>query len=364
MRKPYYLLTLLSLMLLAPSCEEWDPVLYGFRWEDPIPGADDKLAVTTTIAELKQLYIDNGSKPLEIKDNLIIGGQVTSSDRSGNVYRELYIQDASGAISVKIGKSSLYSDYHPGQWIYVRCKGLTIGGYSGMPQLGVEDETDEYETAYIDVQYLIDEHIVRGREDTPLQPLVIGEKEIAEALDKGGFASDKWGRLVTIRGVRYGAPTTRSSDQYKRIFALLYIDPDKNKKDQSNRIFLSDKTYGVTTWAMSKNKFLEYLNNGNFDQAKTGDGRPVTDDIKAQLRGNASAVTMSQYFSVGTTSIQIRTSGYARFADTEIAASVRGADGASTSDGDPIDITGILTLYDGAAQFTLIDLDGVVPSTN
>ena len=73
----------------------------------------------------------------------MIAGQVISSDRSGNIYRELYIQDETGAIDVKIGKSSLYSDYHLGQWVYVDCNGLMIGSYSGMPQLGVEDETGE-----------------------------------------------------------------------------------------------------------------------------------------------------------------------------------------------------------------------------
>lgn len=358
MRKPIYILLLLSLVAFS-SCEEWDPVLYGFRWEEPIPRSDDKLAVNTTIAALKQLYLDNGSKPLEIKDDLVIGGQVTSSDRSGNVYRELYIQDESGAISVKIGRTSLYSDYHPGQWVYVRCQGLTIGGYSGMPQLGVEDETDEYETAYLDAQYLIDKHIVRGREDTPPAPLEMGVNEITEALAQGGFASDKWGRLVTLKGLRYGAPATRNTDQYKRIFALLYINQNGDKKAQSNRIFLSDRTYGVTTWAMSRNKFIEYLDAGNFDGAKTGDGYPMTASLKEHLRETAVAVTMSHYFSIGTTPVQIRTSGYARFAATEIDPAILGADGASTSDGAAIDVTGILTLYDGAAQFTLIDVDGV-----
>ena len=88
----------------------------------------------------------------------------------------------------------------------------------------------------------------------------------------------------------------------------------------------------------------------------------MTSDIKATLRDNAVAVTMSQYFSVGTTPVQIRTSGYSRFADTQIDPAILGADGATTSDGIPIDITGILTLYDGAAQFTLIDIDGVQPA--
>ena len=48
----------------------------------------------------------------------------------------------------------------------------------------------------------------------------------------------------------------------------------------------------------------------------------------------------------------MRTSGYARFADTEIPQEV--LDGTAT-----VSFTGILTEYKGAAQFTLIDLEGV-----
>lgn len=348
-----------SLLLALSSCKEWDPV-FTLQYEDPASYAEVTKTATITIAELKEMYLDNGSKPLEILGDYVIAGQVISSDESGNMYKEIYIQDETGAIDLKIGKSSLYSDYKLGQWLYVDCNGLTIGSYSGMPQLGIEDETGEYETAYIEAQYIIDEHIFRG----PIAPLPeileVSERDINDAIAKGGFRSNLWGRLVTIRGLRYGAPSSYSTDAFKRIFALIYIDPNKDKKAQSNRIFLSDKTYGVTTWAMTKNKFLEYLSAGNFDDATTGDDRPLDAEIMSSLRLNASAVTLSHYFSLGVTPVQIRTSGYAKFADTPIPDSILGDPSSSSADGASIDVTGFLSIYSGAAQFTLLDLNGVV----
>ena len=75
--------------------------------------------------------------------------------------------------------------------------------------------------------------------------------------------------------------------------------------------------------------------------------------VKETLRANAVAVTTSQYFHLGNTAVQIRTSGFSRFCDTEIDPDILGTpDG---RDGALIDVTGILTIYNGAAQFTLVD---------
>ena len=57
---------------------------------------------------------------------------------------------------------------------------------------------------------------------------------------------------------------------------------------------------------------------------------------------------MSHYFKLGSTDIQVRTSGYAKFADEKLDANL--TSGAKTAD-----ITGIMTIYSGAAQFTLVD---------
>lgn len=319
-----------SLAALA-SCDEWEPVFTGDYGKADVY-TPVTLTPNTTILDLKKLYTTPGT-PVTISDDIVIGGQVISEDRSGNVYKSLYIQDETGGIELKLGKNGLYNDYKLGQWVYVKCSGLTLGAYNGMVQLGWESNDSKYETSYIEVQYIIDTHIFRGEIGTP-----VAAKKVAEA---DLLKEENVGCYVELDGLTY-------SD---KIFLLVYIDPNKDTSDNDNRIFFSDKSWGVTTWAMSKQGFLNYLNSGVFDEGKTNTGRKVT-DLKKELTKNASAYTISQYFKMGSADVQIRTSGYSKFADTQI-------DKKILDEGAKINVKGILTTYKGSAQFTLIDLDGV-----
>ncbi len=327
MRKIFLALT--AAILAFTSCEEWDQVFTTDYGE-----ADVYKPVTmtpnTTIAELKALY---KTSPVKIDKNLIIGGQVVSEDRTGNIYKSLYIQDATGGIELKIGKSGLYNDYKLGQWVYVKCSGLTLGAYNGMLQLGYKDPTGEYETSYLDVQYIIDTHVFRGEVDTPLEAKKVSANDLLKEENIGCY--------VELDGLTYG----------NEIFLLVYVDQNGDKKSNDNRIFFSDETWGVTTWAMSKNGFLGYLNSGAFDAGATNTGRKVT-ELKETLKKNATAYAVSQYFKMGSKDVQIRTSGYSRFADTQI-------DPEILNGKKKINVKGILTTYNNAAQFTLIDLGGV-----
>lgn len=318
------------------SCEEWDPVLTG-KYDDPGTYQTVTMTPNTTIAALKAMY--KGS-PLKIQNDVLIGGQVISSDRSGNIYRSLYIQDETGAIEVKIGKSGLYNDYKLGQWVYVNCNGLSLGNYNGMVQLGYEDPTASYETAYIDVQSIIDSHIWRGEIASAPSAKVLSEADLTKA--------ENFGRYVELDGLSYGH-LPQYKDSSKAIFCLIYVDPSKDTKDNSNRLFLSGRTWGVTTWAMSKEKEIAYLKSGVWDSASTN-GKASVPSIKSTLIANAQAYAVSQYFLMGNSEVQIRTSGYARFADTEIDPDVRHGKAR-------INVKGILTSYNGAVQFTLLDLE-------
>ena len=373
MKKVLFTLAALAALVSCQSLkEEWQPV-FTFGDNEPaefvpyteatLPGFSGSF---TTIHDLKALY---KSKPLEVSGNVWIKGQVISSDVTGNVYRELYIQDETGGIDVKIGKSSLYSEFTLGQWVYVFCDGLTLGAYNGMPQLGLaadETSTNEYETSYIDVQAIINQHIFRGAQDTPLAPTVVTEEDIKAAIS-AGFIGELWGKLVKIEGMKYG----------NQIFALFY--PNSNLPHKSgnpeNRVFLSDKgTWGITTWSCSKAGYINYLKSGAWDEAEVGSGATrygsiaTTTPRSAGLTGKtldsfapyedttfkeimikfAVANYVSHYFKVGSTDVQVRTSGYAKFADVELDPALR--DGSKTAD-----IIGILTIYSGAAQFTLVD---------
>ena len=316
---------LLAALFALASCDIY-PVEEPTRPDIPVP------EVNATIAQLKQLYTTPG-QAVVVTDDLVIGGQVISSDVAGNVYRSFYIQDNTGAIEIKIGKSSLYNDYKLGQWVYVKCKGLALGQYGGMLQLGYRtdqpawiDATSSYETAYIDVQYLIDAHIFRGEQGVPPAPIVINEAGIKDEAN--------YGRFVRIEGLTYE----------HKIFVILYDKSD-------NPTYLRDGAYGVTTWAMSKNGFIQYMTpNGKVEPQSAFDGA-VTKETWQGLYDAAAAYTMSQYFSKGRTDLQVRTSGYAKFADTQIDPKIlKGA---------KVNLTGLLTYYNGNNQFTLIDLDGV-----
>jgi len=83
-------------------------------------------------------YHDIGSSDSydSIPVGTVITGIVTSSDEHGNCYKFINIQDATGAIQIKIANTALYYKYKVGQRVYVNCDGLVLGDYRKLPQLG------------------------------------------------------------------------------------------------------------------------------------------------------------------------------------------------------------------------------------
>lgn len=71
-----------------------------------------------------------------IEKDMMIKAVVTSNDVSGNIYNQVSVQDKSGAIIIAINGSGL-SGYLPvGQEILINLKGLYIGNYRKLPQIG------------------------------------------------------------------------------------------------------------------------------------------------------------------------------------------------------------------------------------
>ncbi len=345
-----------ALLAGITACEEFQPVFTG-TYDDPeyVEPVDMKNQVNTTIAQIKDMYTANKG-PVTLHGNIMIGGQVTTSDKVGNVYKSLYIQDETAGIEIKIGKNALYNEYKLGQWIYVLCDGLTVGDYNGMIQIGYSDPTGEYETSYMEHQYIIDNHVFKGEYGEPVQPRVIAEADLKK--------KENLGRLVTIKDLKYD----------NAIFLLIYVNPNLSgeaKKAATNRIFIDEegpqrlpgdpedlvlpKNWGVDTWAMSETLFKKYLEAGNFDRAELQDGSKKVSDYKNEDGSYSiipTAYSVSQYFKMGSKAVQVRSSGYARFSDEKIDADV-------VAGKKKIDFTGILTEYQGSPQFTLIDLTGV-----
>jgi hypothetical protein len=120
-------------------------VLLAFAWvisacvktefdEPPTGGAPVNITANTTIAAIKALH--NGSNVV-ISDTstAIIKGQVIMDDKSGNFYKTIVIQDATGGIEVKFNDGYLYNKYPIGRNVYIKCAGLLISDYNGVKNL-------------------------------------------------------------------------------------------------------------------------------------------------------------------------------------------------------------------------------------
>lgn len=93
-----------------------------------------------TIADLKAKYesaISNSSFK-RIEDEAQLRCTVIGNDIGGNIYKQIVVQDATGAMIVGINGTGLFPFISVGQQILIDLKDLCIGGYGEQPQLGDE----------------------------------------------------------------------------------------------------------------------------------------------------------------------------------------------------------------------------------
>lgn len=121
---------LISLLLLAgttlfiSSCnKEFD--------EPPIKTIPEGNRIT--IADLKAMY---QGTPIKITDELSMFAVVTMDEQSGNIYKEAYIQDETGAINLRLLSSG---GLYQGDSVRVFLKGTVLSTYNQMMQLDSVD---------------------------------------------------------------------------------------------------------------------------------------------------------------------------------------------------------------------------------
>ena len=118
------------------SCENYDdPVTGNAYGNNSIPEGR-----TISIAALKEKYNDfiDTSKDTytTIEGETRIEGVVIGDDESGNIYKQLVIGDETGAIIVGVNTTGLYAFCPVGQKVVIDCKGLQIGSYRKLAQIG------------------------------------------------------------------------------------------------------------------------------------------------------------------------------------------------------------------------------------
>lgn len=378
-------ISLISLLCLLVSCQEFEPV-FTEKYPQPQPYDYTVPQANATIADLaarlpkSNRIKDKSLNGVEITENIIIEGRVSTTDQPGNFYKSLYIQDETGGMEIKLGRNGLYNEYHEGQRIVIKCSGLYVGDYGsnkkgngyGMAQLGYTGEGTDYQTSYMEVPLLINKTVFKGdpndiQKVTPVK--ITTADQLPDATSTLATCSNI-GKLVTVSGLYYGWHDPQY-DEDNGAFVLLYINSLQDKEASSNRIFITGTQTGIDTWALSKERMTQSLLSGKWDSFNVGNATEAQSckfGTVGDLRGDGSypgvdkaAYSVSHYFTVNLPGsngslvpigIQVRTSGYCKFADTPVPQDVLNGTR-------PITVTGILNMYEGKIQLTVNNITDI-----
>jgi len=203
-------LTLLSMALVLASCSmnQFDDLTFtdgNYPYGNNDIPAD---APITTIQDLKtvkypQLFQSSAKYNYQyttVAEDLYICGRIVSNDESGNVYKSISIADETGAVTIGVNATGLYSYLPMGQKIIVSLKGLDFGAYSNMPEIGIAYNNEKYglQIGRIDKK-TFEQHIrLVGSPDAS----AVTPEEITEATIKSLKATD-YPRYVVLRGATF-----------------------------------------------------------------------------------------------------------------------------------------------------------------
>ncbi|MGS2762448.1 DUF5689 domain-containing protein [Sinomicrobium sp. M5D2P9] len=123
--------TVIVLMVLQWAC-------VNSTYDNPATGCEEKeLEPNITFAEVKQLYED---EVMLIHEDLVVEGYVISSDKTGNFYGTLHIQDRpehpQEGFQIDLDLRDYHLLYSIGKKIRIRLKGLYLGKSQGVLKVG------------------------------------------------------------------------------------------------------------------------------------------------------------------------------------------------------------------------------------
>lgn len=202
-----------------------------------------------SIADLKTQFAtiinsDNGYKLIE-KD-MMIKAVVTGNDVSGNIYNQVSIQDASGAIIIAINGSGL-SGYLPvGQEILVNLKGLYIGSYKKLPQIGgVNTKLSDGSLGMGKIERAVwNQHFKILNPGEADATTVVPEEFDLTKLTDAAYMDANVGKLMTLKKVKFASANgTNVWAPDDTNTSLELIDAETGKRINKNNLVVRNSGY-------------------------------------------------------------------------------------------------------------------------
>lgn len=181
------MLSILFLILIMSCVQDDDfsvPSLLSQEETDTLidikKGIEDGLFTEISIEALKQQFV--AGEVVQFSSNSVVKGYVSSSDKTGNFYKEIYIQDQpsnpKAAISIVLNQVDSYNQFNLGREVYILLKDLylgetvsevlAVGGFEDGSRVGLLTENQ--------IKY----HLFRSSETVEIEPLELNFSDINE----------------------------------------------------------------------------------------------------------------------------------------------------------------------------------------
>ena len=157
--------------------------------------------------------------------NMVCVGRITSSDKEGNFYRSIVIEDESGAAEIKLGLQNCASQYPEGLMVALHLNNTAIDLENGVVQIGLPPQNFDEKPRDMEAQAVVDCHIVRSNSVEPTTPLVC---------NIAGLNVGLCGRFVAVDNLHY-APIEGEDIQPNEYFR--FVD------SQGRQIFVYVSSY-------------------------------------------------------------------------------------------------------------------------
>lgn len=242
----------------------------------------DPLANEVSFADVKAMYTE-GEFIDPVDTNIYIKGYVSSSDFTGNFFKEFYIQDSpsnpTSGLKIILNQVDTYNQFNVGREVYVSLKDLYIGEErvgNGVTTIGGGTETDQYGTTVTSLNDIqVGRSVLRSTETVEITPLTVTFSELSNS---------HVGVLVKVENVEFA----------NNLNGLRYFDPIQQydtKRTMQDCLGFDYNTFELETSGFSNFKY-ESLPTGNGTiiavVSKTFDGASLvlalnsTDDVNME----------------------------------------------------------------------------------
>ncbi len=204
--------------------------------------ADSNSGLTEiSIANLKGLVV-NG-QATQISSDIVVKGYVTSSDDSGNFYKEFFIQDKpenpTAAIKVALELVDSYNKFNIGREVYIRLNGLYVGEVrsgDGVATIGGDKNEDGDEVENMSLNQ-VNSQLFRASNTEAIVPLEVKFSEINNS---------HVGMFVKINNAQF--PTSLAGKTYV----------DANDQFDTQRTLQSCDGFGFTNFILETSSFAGF----------------------------------------------------------------------------------------------------------